>query len=133
MNIEKKYDTKCPRWEDFIKLVAAANVTRSIKEHIAPSLYYTDNAMTLPNARRIGTTLGASAAEAHVNVPIAGNGAEPRKHDVDVYYWQCLGNIEIKTLQQTFFLEPGDLLHIPKGTNYKEVPTSPRAGILFYI
>ena len=48
---------------------------------------------------------------------------------VEVFYWQCIGKVEVETEDNKYILEPGDLLKIPIGMKHNFIPLTPRLGV----
>tara|TARA_Y100000385_G_scaffold130372_1_gene135703 strand:+ start:201 stop:644 length:444 start_codon:yes stop_codon:yes gene_type:complete len=55
--------------------------------------------------------------------------------DVDVYFLQAIGQTAFGVWeddkQYDYILDPGDLLHIPKGLSHATMPITPRVGISY--
>lgn len=51
--------------------------------------------------------------------------------DNDVLIWNAIGHSELFIFDEQRVIEPGDLIYIPKGTEYRYKPTTARAYIVF--
>ena len=49
----------------------------------------------------------------------------------DVLIWNAIGHSELKIFDEDKVIEPGDLIYIPKNTEYKYKPTTARAYVVF--
>lgn len=79
-----------------------------------------------------GETIGQFAAISFTkHEPTTGKHSDP----VDVFYWQCIGDVEwtlyYNDIEESFILNPGDIIYVPEGIIHEVKSLTPRASISF--
>jgi len=97
-----------------------------------------ENKKVIPILERLSIQNPKHVCTAHLYVSFSEKSSTFGKHkdNVDVWYWQCIGNTRWTVYDDKTYiydLTPGDMIYVPREMYHSTQPLTPRAGISFGI
>jgi mannose-6-phosphate isomerase-like protein (cupin superfamily) len=133
-NIEviKKFELNVPSWKEVIDNLNSSIQKGDLIKSNDRGFFVSHKAYEISKVDIIRKKLNAKGAHLYVNFLYDGNAFPKHKDEVDVVFWQIIGQTKW-IVDKEYTLEPGDLIKIPKNTLHEVKPLSARAGISFGI
>jgi mannose-6-phosphate isomerase-like protein (cupin superfamily) len=130
MSFVKKWNIDVVNWDELIETYNTATETDPNIKVFLPGFFVCHNADILEKVQKAMKMLDNSIdAHCYFNISTRGKTFGWHTDTVNVYYWQCIGQVKILVEDKEFFLEPGDMVKIPKGAKHNVIPLTPRLGI----
>tara|TARA_Y100000004_G_scaffold195512_2_gene262693 strand:+ start:184 stop:591 length:408 start_codon:yes stop_codon:yes gene_type:complete len=131
MKIEfiQSYNKNCPSWQELLENFNNSVKDKKLIRHNCLGFFFSDEAHKLKLVKNVLDDLKLVTAHLYMNISEDGDTYGRHCDDVDVYYWQVQGKTMWKFDNETYILNSGDLIIIPKGVYHNVVPIGPRAGI----
>ena len=125
----QSYNNNYPSWQELLE-----NFNNSVKDkqdikHNSLGFFFSDEAHKIDSVKNVLKDLKLNSAHLYMNICEDGGTYGRHCDDVDVHYWQVQGKTMWKFDNETYILNSGDLIIIPKGIYHNVVPVGPRAGI----
>ena len=126
----KAYDKNVPDWSTCIENFNESANNNDIIKHHCPGFFVSHRAHLIKEVTTILQRLNLKHAHLYMNVTTRSHGFGNHRDEDDVYFWQCQGKTEWVIEDNTsYFLEPGDLIYIPKNVYHNVKTLTPRVGI----
>ena len=84
-----------------------------------------------PVKDQLNENLNAEIVGADMYITLTTKGNIAYSSENDVLIWNAIGHSELKVFDEERVLEPGDLIYIPKNTEYRYKPSTARVYIVF--
>lgn len=126
----KNYNANVLGWEECL-LNFNDSVLKKEEIKIKPfGFYVSHSAHKIERLKPILDDLKLSIAHLYINISAQTENFGPHRDPDDVYFWQCQG-ITRWTIEnsETYMLEPGDLIIVPKYVLHNVQALTPRIGI----
>ena len=125
----KSYNNNCPTWQELLENFNNSVIDKQDIKHNSLGFFFSDEAHKIISVKNVLDDLKLVTAHLYMNISEDGDTYGRHCDDVDVYYWQVQGKTMWKFDNETYILNSGDLIIIPKGVYHNVVPLGPRAGI----
>ena len=129
IKITKNFNMNVPSWETLINNFNYSVVHKNLIKSNPLGFFVSYDANLIEEVKKVLQQLKLNEAHLYMNLAVEKNTMGRHDDFFDVWFWQVQGSTKWIFDDQSYILEQGDLIFVPKLIYHNTCPLTPRAGI----